>query len=150
MNTVVSFKLCAVAFVVLALPVLTPAAGCCVAQQPSAEVAAPAVAPGDQAVRRGGDLTGSARVLVADLRAAVLLVRDPDEAYARLKEAMDATRNDPKLSEPCREILESHLESVLWGVSKAGFSIKQLDYEWAALKADLRIRLALWRFERQR
>jgi hypothetical protein len=84
-------------------------------------------------------------VFTAEARAALLVLRDPDDAYQLLKTALDAIRTDSDLSEPCRERLESHLEQALRGVVEIGPSIKGLHYEWLALKAAFRQRLDLWR-----
>jgi hypothetical protein len=150
MATLVYFRFTAIAFVVLALSVLTPAVGRCAGQKPGPGVAGPAVPRGAEVAKRAAEGRASAQVLAAQLRGMLLLVRDPDEAYAHLKGILDAIRTDPDLSEPCREKLQSRLEWAFWGVETAGPFIKDLETRWLALKAELRIALGLWRFERQR
>src|SRR5262249_61362928 len=51
-----------------------------------------------QETRRAAELRAGARVLAAEARAALVLLRDPDVAYDSLKRALEATREDPNLS----------------------------------------------------
>src|SRR5437763_1664684 len=78
--------------------------------------------------------------------AAILVLRDPDEAYDLMKRALDAVRAAPALSDPCRERLQSQLEWALRGVVKNGVAVKQLQVEWLDLQAEGRARAARWRF----
>jgi hypothetical protein len=128
MTTSLSFRLSA-ACVLLILPVLT-SGGRCFGQE----------------ARRPADLRAGKRVLAASVRAALVLLRDPDDAYALLKTVRDAIRDDPGISEPCRERLESRLEWALEGVVTSGRFIKELHYEGLAVKAEFRAQLARLRF----
>jgi hypothetical protein len=141
------FRVGAAAFVLLTLAHLSPV----VARGAGAETRGAGFAPvrpqKADVARRAADSMASARVFVAELRAGLLVVPDPDEAHSQLKVVLDDIREDPKLSEPCRERLESRLGSDLFAVETVGPAIKDLHAEWQALKADLRIHLGLWRFE---
>jgi hypothetical protein len=137
MTTFVSFRLGAAAIVALALSLLTPAEARCAGRE-------------TDGARLAADLSASARVVAAELRAGLMLVRDPDEAFAQLKEALDDVRGDAKLSARGRERLESRLEGDLRDLVVTGRSVKELQDQWAGLKAELRIRLGLWRLERER
>jgi hypothetical protein len=136
----VSFRLGAASFVLLALPVLTTA-GRSLGQGPE-----PGVLQKVEDAQRAADGKASARVIAAEVRAALLVLRDPDDAHALLRSALDAVRSDPDLSEPSRARLGSRLEWALWGVCQCGPSVKRLQADWLVLKADFRVRLDRWRF----
>jgi hypothetical protein len=145
MTTSVSFRLSA-AFVVLSLSVLT-SVGRCAGQEIRREVDSPAVLRGADDARRPADLRAGTRVLSTSVRAALLLLRDPDDAYQLVKTVRDAIRADPDISESCRERLESRLEWVLSGEVRSGPFIKRLEYERLALTAAFRAHLDRLRFQ---
>jgi hypothetical protein len=79
-------------------------------------------------------------VLDAQARAALLLCA-PDDAFQLLKSALQAIRDDPDLTEPCRMRLESRLEWSLWAVAESGVVIKQMQADWQARKGAFQARL---------
>jgi hypothetical protein len=147
MATFDPFRLGAAAFFLLTLPYWTPVVDRCAGAESPSEGATPAAHMGAEGARRAADWRASARVFVAEVHARLLVVPDPDEAYSHLKTALDKIRDDPTLSERCRERLESRLQSDIEGVAAAGRVVKDLEVQWRALKGDLRIYLGLWRFE---
>jgi hypothetical protein len=149
MTTSVPFRLGAAAFVVLTLPAVT-SADRCVAQEAARRADGPGLLQGADDPRSAADLRARVRVLVASVRAVPLLVRDPDEAHALLRKVLEAVREDPDLSESCRERLQAHLELAFWGVANGGIVVKRLGYEAITLKAELRARLDFWRFQLDR
>jgi hypothetical protein len=148
--TSLSFRLGAAAFVLLSLAILPSAAGRCAGQELGRGLDGSGELQRASDAQRDADGTASLRVLAAEVRAALLLLRDPDEAYALLKRVLDAIRDDPDLSQPCRERLESRLEWGLGGVVTGGFVVKRLQNEWRALKAILLASLDRWRFQLER
>jgi hypothetical protein len=107
---------------------------------------------GSDAVQRTADRKAGTRVLPAEARALLLTARDPDEAYAGLKEALDAVRSDPVLSEAGRERLQGRLEWALSAVAESGRVTKQVGFELLALQAEyragldrVRLRLEPWK-----
>jgi hypothetical protein len=145
MTPSIAFRLGAAALVVLTLPALHSAAVRCAGQEPRPAEGRPGALQRADDARRAADRKACARVVAAEVRAALRLLPDPDDAFQLLKTALDEIRNDPDLSVPCRERLQSHLEQALLGVGEIGPFIKRLGYERLALKADFRQRLNLWR-----
>jgi hypothetical protein len=140
-----AFRLSVTAFVALTLLVLTPGAGRCAGQETGRQVDASRVVQAFDDAQRAAGRRARARVIIAEVRAALLVLRDPDEAYQLLKTALDAIRNDPELSVSYREHLESHLFQALVGVFEIGSSIKRLQNESLAVKEDFRQLVELWR-----
>jgi hypothetical protein len=129
MSTSFAFRLSA-AFVVLSLAAFT-SEGRCVAQE----------------ARRPADVQASTRVYAATGRAALLLPHDPDEAFQVMKAALHEVRDDPDISEACRERLESRLEWALMCVGESGVFIKRLENERLVLQAEFRARREDLRFQ---
>src|SRR5262245_29747705 len=150
MTTSVSSRLSAAAFIVLTLPVLASGVGRCAGQDTGRGVEGPDVRPGADEAQRAADRKAGGRVLAASVRAALIVLYDPDEAYQLLKTVRDETFEDPDLSEACRKRLESQLEWAFWGVWHSGVFIKEQQIEWLVVKAELRACLDRWRCQLER
>jgi hypothetical protein len=149
MTTSLSFRLSAAAFVVLTLPVVT-SVGRCAGQETRRGVDGPGVSQGADDAQWAADRRAGVQVLAAEVRAVPLVLIDPDEAYQLVKRVRDAIREDPGLSEPCRERLQSRLEWALYGVVECGTFVKQQQQEWLVLKAEFRARLDRGRCQLER
>jgi hypothetical protein len=141
MTTSLSFRLCGAAFVVLTLPMVSRCAG------QEAGVSRAGVRNAADQAQRVADRWASVRVLAAEVRAVLVVLRDPDEAYAHLADALAAIRSDPQLSKPSRERLTSRLEWGLCGIVQSGPLIHQCHLYWLVFKAECRERFQFWRFE---
>ena len=140
-------RLLAAAFMVLTLPPLTPVVSRCAGQETGGGVDGLGRPRAARDARRVADREATARVLVTEVRAWLLVLGNPDEAYDLLKGVHQAIRNDPALSDSCRERLQSRLEGALQGVAECGGFVKRLDN---ALRNSYRARLAGWRFQLER
>jgi hypothetical protein len=136
-------RLARAALVVLALPGSAAVPGRCAGQEPEARAA-----PGD--ARLVADRGATLRVLAVEVRGWLLSMQDPDAAYQLLKEALDAIREAPTLSTPCREGLEASLERAIRDVLERGIRIKQRQTEHLELRSEFRARLSAWQFEIRR
>src|SRR5262245_60560488 len=109
----------AAALVLLTLPAL-PSVGRCAGQQTRREIDRPAVLRRTDEAQQAAERRAGARVFGGSVRAALVVLCDPDEAYQLLKTILDEIRDDPALSEAGRARLEARLEWSLWGVWKTG------------------------------
>ena len=88
--------------------------------------------------------------IAVEVRAWALVLRDPYKAYTLLKDVRDAIREDPDLSEPCRESLQASLERALWDVIERGTWVKEWQAEQLMFRRELRARVSAWQFEVRR
>jgi hypothetical protein len=135
------------ALVVLALPLLLAGAGRCADLDTRKEEDRLSVLEKVAIAQRAADRKGVTLVQAGEVRAALLLVHDPDEAYQHLKKTLDAIRSDPDLSTRCREGLQTRLEWACWALVEAGRFVKEQQFELMSLRADFRSRFIVWHYE---